>query len=98
MSETQKDNYIKLIAQKTEKLVAGLYLVTDLIETTDPIRNKLRQSGLSLVSLTAQAACFDVKDTSFFFKKSLSDVKEIMSLLSFLSLLSLFLCAQTKLF
>lgn len=88
MSETQKDNYRELIAQKTEKLVAGLYLVTDLIESSDPIRNKLRQTGLSLVSLTAQASGDDIKNTSLLFKKSLNETKQIMSLLSIAKLAS----------
>ena len=35
---------------KTNKLISALYMVTDIMDTAEPIRNKLRTSGINIIS------------------------------------------------
>jgi len=39
-----------LFYPKTEKLITALYMVTDIIDTTEPLRNKLRTLGVEILS------------------------------------------------
>ncbi len=80
MSDLKKDNYGRLIAQKTEKLVAGLYLVTELIDQSDPMKCALRTSAIGLLSSMNTLAQDEVKDIRKEYVQSLKIVSEILSL------------------
>lgn len=45
-----KDNTISISYTKTNKLITGLYMVTDTIEKDEPIRAKLRGLGVEILS------------------------------------------------
>lgn len=80
MSDNKKD-YGNLIAKKSERLVTALYLVTDLIGDTEPIKQGLRKSAVGLLSSMNALAQLEVKDKVTEFKTSLKSVTEILSLL-----------------
>lgn len=43
-------DFFHILAKKSEKIVTALYMVTDYMDTDEPIRNKLRDHGVELVS------------------------------------------------
>ncbi len=47
-----KDNNTPLSYTKTNKLITALYMVTDIMDTEEPLRNKLRTLGANIVSDT----------------------------------------------
>lgn len=81
MQEETRDDYGTMIAKKSERLVTALYLVTDLIDGSDPIKNGLRKNCVALLSSMNALAQLDVKDKLTEFKMSLRSVTEIISLL-----------------
>jgi hypothetical protein len=81
MQEDTRDDYGMMIAKKSERLVTALYLVTDLIDGSDPIKNGLRKNCVALLSSMNALAQMDVKDKLTEFKMSLRSVTEIISLL-----------------
>ncbi|MFA6397928.1 MAG: hypothetical protein WDK96_03760, partial [Candidatus Paceibacterota bacterium] len=44
------DSFFPLINKKTEKLVTALYMVTDCMDEGDPLKKKLRELGVELIS------------------------------------------------
>lgn len=80
-NEELKKDYGTLIARKSERLVTALYLVTDLIDDKEPIKQGLRKSAVALLSSMNSLAQIDVKDKVAEFKNSLRSVTEILSLL-----------------
>lgn len=70
-----------LIAKKSERLVSALYLVTDLIPDSEPIKHGLRKNAVSLLSSMNALSQLDVKDRIIELKMSLKVVTEIISLL-----------------
>lgn len=81
MNEEVKKDYGILVAKKSEKLVTALYLVTDLIDDTEPIKQGLRKNAVCLLSSMNSLAQMDVKDKMMELKTSLKLVTEILSLL-----------------
>ncbi len=81
MNEEVKKDYSVLIAKKSEKLVTALYLVTDLMSDSEPIKHGLRKNAVALLSSMNSLAQLDVKDRVIELKMSLKSVTEIASLL-----------------
>lgn len=81
MQEESKQEYGTLIAKKSERLVTALYLVTDLMEESEPIKKRLRSSAVNLLTSMNSLAQREVKDKVTEFKMSLRAVTEIISLL-----------------
>lgn len=81
MNEESKKDYGVLIAKKSEKLVTALYLVTDLISDSEPIKHGLRKNAVALLSSMNSLAQLEVKDRVLELKMSLKSVTEITSLL-----------------
>lgn len=81
MQEESKQDYGTLVAKKSERLVTALYLVTDLMANTEPIKNGLRTNAVTLLSSMNALSQLDVKDRVMEFKISLKSVTEIISLL-----------------
>jgi hypothetical protein len=81
MNEEVKKEYAMLVAKKSERLVTALYLVTDLIADTEPIKHGLRKNAVALLSSMNSLSQRDVKDRLTEFKVSLRAVTEITSLL-----------------
>ena len=66
---TIKDSHIPISYTKTNKLVTALYMVTDVIEREEPIRNKLRTLGAEIISdinSTPQNACARISEVMSF--------------------------------
>lgn len=81
MNEESKQEYATLIAKKSERLVTALYLVTDLMNDSEPIKHSIRKNAVTLLSSMNSLAQLDVKDRITEFKMSLRSVTEIVSLL-----------------
>jgi hypothetical protein len=81
MNEEPKKDYGVLIAKKSEKLVTALYLVTDLMVDSEPIKHGLRKNGVALLTSMNALAQLDVKDRVLELKMSLKSVTEVTSLL-----------------
>ena len=81
MNEEVKKDYGVLIAKKSEKLVTALYLVTDLMGDSEPIKHGLRKNAVALLSSMNALAQLDVKDRVIELKMSLKSVTEITSML-----------------
>lgn len=81
MQENNKDEYGVMIAKKSERLVTALYIVTDLIDGSEPIKNGLRKNSVTLLSSMNALMQYDIKDRSIEFAKALKSVMEIISLL-----------------
>lgn len=81
MNEESKKDYGVLIAKKSEKLVTALYLVTDLMVDSEPIKHGLRKNAVALLSSMNALSQLDVKDRVMELKMSLKSVTEITSML-----------------
>lgn len=81
MHEESKKEYGTLVAKKSERLVTALYLVTDLMSDSEPIKHAIRKSAVALLSSMNAISQHDVKDRVMEFKMSLRSVTEITSLL-----------------
>ena len=65
-----KDNNTPITYTKTNKLITALYMVTDIIDKEEPLRNKLRTLGANIIS--------DIYSSS---ARALPKISEIMSFL-----------------
>lgn len=81
MNEEAKQDYGTLVAKKSERLVTALYLVTDLLGDSEPIKHGLRRNAVALLSSMNSLSQLDVKDRLTELKVSLKSVTEIISLL-----------------
>jgi hypothetical protein len=76
MNETEKDNELKdsrtLISAKVQKLTSALYLVTSFFSDSDPLKWKLRDKALEILSQTREARIFDA---------SLNSIGQLLSLI-----------------
>lgn len=81
MQDNNKDGYGVMVAKKSERLVTALYIVTDLIDGSEPIKNGLRKNSVSLLSSMNALMQYDVKDRTSEFATALKSVMEILSLL-----------------
>lgn len=81
MQEETKPDYGTLVAKKSERLVTALYLVTDLMSDTEPIKHGLRKNAVALLSSMNALSQLDVKDRVTELKLSLKSVTETISLL-----------------
>src|SRR3989344_1172489 len=63
---SRKDSILSMSYTKTQKLVTALYIVTDIIDKEEPIRNKLRTLGVEILSDTSSMSktLFDIEDVS----------------------------------
>jgi hypothetical protein len=81
MQDESYQEYGVLIAKKSERLVTALYLVTDLMSDSEPIKHGLRKNSVALLSSMNSLSQLDVKDRVTELKMSLKSVTEIISLL-----------------
>ena len=81
MSYAKKDKLELAASERAEKMVSALYLVTSLLPEKEPIKNKLRSDGLSLLSLCIENAQESTRDKGVVIKTLLRSLEEIASLL-----------------
>lgn len=74
--------YLRSIFKKTEKIVAALYLVSNLIKDKEPAKWKLREKGMTLMSAALTLNDDQSYDKDFAVRSIFSDVLEILSTLS----------------
>jgi hypothetical protein len=72
MHEEAKQDYGTLVAKKSERLVTALYLVTDLMSDSEPIKHGLRKNAVALLSSMNSLSQLDVKDRVTELKVSLT--------------------------
>ncbi len=82
MNSEIKTDYGILMAKKAERLVTALYLVTDLIIDSEPIKQSLRKNAISLLASMNALSQIDIKDRLIELKMSLRVVTEIISMLN----------------
>jgi hypothetical protein len=73
--------FYEFINKKTEKIITALYLVSDCMDNTDPIRGKLRLIGVRLLSNIYRLSIGDLTTRQAEITLPLADVSEIISLL-----------------
>ena len=73
-----KDNSLPISYTKTDKLITALYMVTDIIDKDEPLRNKLRTLGTGIIS--------DMYSVPF---NACSKISEIMSFLDIASAINI---------
>ncbi|MEZ4102954.1 MAG: hypothetical protein R3B55_00010 [Candidatus Paceibacterota bacterium] len=69
------------MSKKTEKISTALYMVTDLIDSSDPIKQRIRQCSIDLISETRAMSHAFSGDVYFMIARSISKSWEIVSLL-----------------
>lgn len=74
--------YLKQVFKKTEKVVAALYLVSNLIKDKEPIKWKLRERSMTLMSAALTLNDDQSFDKDFAVRTVFSDILEILSTLS----------------
>jgi hypothetical protein len=76
----QTKDFVSVSYKKTHKLITALYMVTDIIDKGEPIRNKLRTLGAEIVS---DIHCIDIGQN-----KSVIICTRIAETVSFLNIAS----------
>lgn len=76
------DQYLRQIFKKTEKIVAALYIVSNLIKDKEPIKWKLREKSMTFMSSALTLNDDQSFDKDFAIRAIFSDALEILSTLS----------------
>ena len=69
------------MSKKAEKISTALYMVTDLIKENDPIRIKIRESSINLISETRNMSYAFSGDIYFIIARTVNKAWEIVSLI-----------------
>lgn len=83
-----KDNSLELLSDtgvlfsRTEKVTTALYMVTDCMSDTEPIRHQLRSLSVALVSLVRSTALKNQFETHFTTTEITHTIDEILSFLT----------------
>jgi hypothetical protein len=80
LSSFQGLGKLLFIYKKTEKLITALYLVTNFIKDIEPIRSKIRNQGVNLLSLHMSFMNASLTDRSSAMKAYEMQIIEILSL------------------
>ncbi len=100
MHKTEEDHiFFHALAKKSEKIVAALYMVTDYMNIDEPIRNKLRNHGVELVSdMASVAATPGLKKESSFLSIAgrISEIFSFMDIAASIGLVSDMNCRILK--
>jgi len=73
--------FYEFVNKKTEKIITALYLVSDCMDNSDPIREKLRLIGVRLMSDIYHLSVASPVDRQTEIALPLSNISEIISLL-----------------
>lgn len=76
------DSFMSFINKKTEQIATALYLVSDTIESGDPIRHRIREKSVELVSIGKSIDLLSAVEKHFEFHALKSLVGEVDALLS----------------
>ncbi len=81
----EKDNFLLFLYRKFEKVSTAIYLITNFLSDSEPIKWRLRETGLNIVSGILSLKNFSSKRSEVF-AKTASDILEILSYLDVLYL------------
>lgn len=76
-----RSDFFDFVINKTQKITAALYLITDLISSNDPIRLKLKEKSLNILSGISDYYGGAQADKNNIFLKILNSITEVSSLL-----------------
>ena len=79
---------------KTNKLVTALYMVTDILDTNEPLKNKLRSLGTDIISDISNVSGY--KDLSNFMSNKVSSIISLLDISSAMNLISEMNCNILK--
>lgn len=85
---SQRQNFW-YIAKKTEKLITAVYMLTDFLSDTEPMKSRLRMAGTALLSDTHSLERLDVSERKVAAMKAIEDLESILSFLEVASHASL---------
>jgi hypothetical protein len=77
-----------LTYRKTDKLITALYMVTDIIDKDEPIRNKLRTLGTGIISDTYLIKQNNTGHTLSFMGNKISEIMSFLDLASAMNIIS----------
>lgn len=77
-----KSSYFEFIYRKSEKLGIALYMVTSFIKDNDPIKTKIRENAILLVSEGLSLGIVSLSERKHAFKKCEALIVELISLIS----------------
>jgi len=72
---------VNWLSYKAERLVSALYMVTDLINTNDPLKWRMRKSGVVLLTETGKLLELSPADRKKTINSAREAITEILSLL-----------------
>jgi hypothetical protein len=81
---------------KTQKLITALYMVTDIIDKDEPIRNKLRTLGVEILSDTHLIKQNNVGHPMSFINSKISELLSFLAIASDLNIISQMNCSILK--
>ena len=81
-TNTQSLSDTTVLFSRTEKVTTALYMVTDCMSDTEPIRHRLRQLSVSLVSLVRSVVLKNQFETHFITTEITHTIEEILSFLT----------------
>lgn len=81
MEDQDKRQNFWYIAKKTEKLVTAVYMLTDFLSDTEPMKSRLRTAGTALLSDTHSLERLDVSERKVAAMKAIEDLESILSFL-----------------
>ena len=85
----KKQSILSFISKKTDKIGTAIYMVTDFIPESEPVRIQLRTSALSLMSKTRLLAGNPMESETLLADEILRDVGEILAVVSLASTIGL---------
>lgn len=79
-SDTRAE-FIDFVMKKTERLTSALYLVSDLIHCTEPLKTSLREKGIEMLSDICELADLTKENKDDVFLKIMTGISALTSLL-----------------
>jgi len=79
---TQTSNSVRVLFSQTEKVTTALYMVTDCVSDREPIRHRLRELSVSLISLVRSTALKNQFETHFITTEITHTIDEILAFLT----------------
>ncbi len=81
IKKTSNEGVFMSVSKKAEKLTTALYMLTDLINENDPMRHKIRETSIAVLSDTRGLSYAMTGDLYFHLARVISKSWEIMSLI-----------------
>lgn len=83
-----KDNSFSVSYTKTDKLITALYMVTDIVEKDEPLRNKLRTLGVEILSDMHKIGQNNVGHSMSFIGGKISELMSFLNIAADLNIIS----------